>query len=117
VWSFGVTAWEIFTDGRTPYEEIGDTTAIPGLVRRGLIRLKAPADEACPPRLWALVVRCLAFDAAARPAFAELAPQWIQAGSPLEPQGGAEESDEDLAPFRDDADPGLELVRLGKEYR
>jgi serine/threonine protein kinase len=115
VWSFGVTAWEIFTDGRTPYEEIGDTTAIPGLVRRGLIRLKAPADEACPLHIWALVVQCLAFDAAERPAFAALAPQWIQAGSPLEPRGGAEESGEELAPFRDDADPGLQLVRLGDD--
>jgi Eph receptor A1 len=52
VWAFGVTAWELLTDGEVPYGFITSTEAVAERLCGGE-RLTRP-DE-CPDALWALL--------------------------------------------------------------
>ena len=73
VWAFGVTCWELLTNGDTPYNEItGDDTVVAHV--RGGGRLTRPVKEgqACPDALWGLVARCWAETPKERPGFTEL---------------------------------------------
>ena len=43
-WSFGVTCWEVFSVGKTPYPGI-DVASLPKLLEEGL-RMNAPSNAA-----------------------------------------------------------------------
>ncbi len=69
VWAFGVTAWEIFTLGATPYAQV-PTQDVAGEVCRGL---RLPGT--CPQfgeDLYALMVDCWQVDPDERPSFQQV---------------------------------------------
>ena len=75
VWAFGVLAWELLTDGETPYFRIpNDAEVIVHVVDKGG-RLDKPPEEACPSQhLWDNVVTpCWEKLPKNRPTFAQLA--------------------------------------------
>ncbi|XP_014667913.1 PREDICTED: inactive tyrosine-protein kinase 7-like [Priapulus caudatus] len=70
VWSFGVLAWEVFTQGDLPYSgRAGDDIAAG--VAAGSLRLP-PLDQ-CPEPLHAVMRACWSPRSADRPSFSELA--------------------------------------------
>nr|CAH7742179.1 unnamed protein product [Callosobruchus chinensis] len=68
VWSFGVTIWEMYTFGQTPYGDLKGSEAIK-LIEEGE-RLKQP--ESCPDHIYDIMKRCWEYKAAGRPSFQEL---------------------------------------------
>ncbi|XP_058880890.1 inactive tyrosine-protein kinase 7 [Acipenser ruthenus] len=70
VWSFGVLMWEVFTHGEQPYIKLTDDEVLAGL-QGG--KMKLPAPEGCPSKLYKLMVRCWAPSPKDRPSFSELA--------------------------------------------
>eukprot|EP00775_Hariotina_reticulata_P013512 gene13512-13637_t len=65
VWAFGVTAWEIFSNGSEPYAAQSDKEVLE-VVLSGQ-RLARPPR--CPREMYALMLRCWASDPAERPTF------------------------------------------------
>jgi hypothetical protein len=73
VWSFAVTAWEIYTNGALPYAGTsGDADVMDGVINRTLV-LTEP--DRCPKPVWAALQRCLVYTAHERPHFTEVADQ------------------------------------------
>jgi serine/threonine protein kinase len=70
VWAFGVTAWEMLTDGEVPFAFIASNEAVAERVCGGE-RLARP--DGCDDPLWALLLRTWAARPADRPTFTELA--------------------------------------------
>lgn len=73
VWSFGVLAWELLTDGKRPYFElIKESDVVKHVVGGG--RLPRPtAAEHCPSdELWLTIESCWTFDRKKRPSFENL---------------------------------------------
>ena len=70
VWAYGVTAWELLTDGQMPFAFITSAEAVAERVCGGE-RLKRPGE--CPDALWALMQRMWAERPADRPTFVEVA--------------------------------------------
>ena len=70
VWAFGVTAWELFTDGEVPYGFIASNEAVAERVCAGE-RLTRPGE--CPDALWSLLQRMWAESPADRPTFVSVA--------------------------------------------
>eukprot|EP00123_Amoebidium_parasiticum_P015560 comp23032_c0_seq1/m.36819 comp23032_c0_seq1/g.36819 ORF comp23032_c0_seq1/g.36819 comp23032_c0_seq1/m.36819 type:complete len:595 (-) comp23032_c0_seq1:174-1958(-) len=68
VWAFGVTCWEIFSNGETPYDDV-NTFNLAATIALGH-RLKCP--QGTPPGVWAVLERCWLMDASQRPTFADL---------------------------------------------
>ena len=73
MWSFGVTLWEIFSDGEYPYCDIGEDEVVARRVRRGGGRgLRLVPPQGCPAAVMELMTACWAEDREARPMFGEL---------------------------------------------
>ena len=70
VWAFGVTVWELLTDGEIPYCFIGSNEEVGKRVCDGSVRLEMPG--ACPVELWTIVVKCWAARPEDRPTFRAL---------------------------------------------
>lgn len=69
VWAFGVTLWEIYTYGRTPYPELSwDASFVLGLI--GGLRLEKPNN--INDTLYTLMMKCWSIDAALRLTFTQL---------------------------------------------
>ncbi|KAF7287415.1 hypothetical protein GWI33_001389 [Rhynchophorus ferrugineus] len=68
VWSFGITIWEMYSFGATPYGDKKGAEAIT-LIDRGE-RLERP--EKCPQYIYDIMLRCWALDKDDRPSFQEL---------------------------------------------
>lgn len=68
VWSFGVTLWEMWSFGQTPYGDMKGADAIE-LVKQG-IRLSKP--DACPDCVFAKIQDCWNFEPRDRPTFRHL---------------------------------------------
>ncbi|KAJ8976560.1 hypothetical protein NQ317_014213 [Molorchus minor] len=68
VWSFGVTIWEMYSFGETPYGEKKGSDAIK-LIDSGE-RLKQPKE--CPDHIYKIMLSCWESDADKRPTFNEL---------------------------------------------
>ncbi|XP_064385779.1 uncharacterized protein LOC135334492 isoform X2 [Halichondria panicea] len=71
VWSYGVTVWEVFSSGRTPYPGV-DPMSLVALLREGK-RLEPPQNIACSTEIVSLMTRCWYEDYEERPCFDELA--------------------------------------------
>jgi serine/threonine protein kinase len=70
VWSFGVTMWEIFSEGTIPFWEIRDTIKLAAFVVKDGGRLSKP--EKCPEGVWKLMTSCWAQQPSQRPSFEAL---------------------------------------------
>ena len=70
VWAFGVTVWELLTNGEIPYCFIGSNEEVGKRVCDGSLRLEMP--DACPVELWTIVVKCWAARPEDRPTFRAL---------------------------------------------
>ncbi|EGD72327.1 TK protein kinase [Salpingoeca rosetta] len=70
VWSFGVTAWEVFTFGKTPYGTLTDMELADRHAAGKLPQLELPAR--CPDAIKDVVMRCFMHKSADRPTFDEL---------------------------------------------
>ena len=68
VWSFGVTAWEIFNNGNKPYSNVINGEVFQMLERGN--RLSMPAQ--CPPSLYNLLTKCWSFEPGNRPKCSEI---------------------------------------------
>jgi hypothetical protein len=70
VWAFGITLWEIATNGRLPYDTwaCGDDE----LVRRVVVGEVMQRPDGCPPQLYEVMKTCWAYRARERPTFAAL---------------------------------------------
>jgi serine/threonine protein kinase len=70
VWAFGITLWEIATNGRLPYDvwACGDEE----LVRRVVLGEIMPRPDGCPAQLYDVMRRCWIHKASERPKFAAL---------------------------------------------
>ena len=70
VWSFGVTAWEIYSRGILPYHELDDTEEVVNFVVKQKETLGKPA--LCPVPVWAVIATCFSYEPARRPTFSGL---------------------------------------------
>lgn len=68
VWAYGVTCWEVFSDGEVPYSNVTSYNLAASIAAG--TRLRQPSR--CPSAVWQTVHRCWAKDPAARPNFAAL---------------------------------------------
>ena len=71
VWSFGVTAWELLTDGNLPYALIPGDEEVARRVCGGE-RLPRPSSG-CSDGLWRIVEACWAQNPKGRPRFSAIA--------------------------------------------
>ncbi|XP_064386824.1 receptor tyrosine-protein kinase erbB-3-like isoform X3 [Halichondria panicea] len=71
VWSYGVTVWEVFSSGRTPYPGV-DPMSLVALLREGK-RLEPPQNTSCSTEMFSLMTSCWYEDSDERPSFDELA--------------------------------------------
>ncbi|KAJ8366039.1 hypothetical protein SKAU_G00148700, partial [Synaphobranchus kaupii] len=69
VWSFGVLMWEVFCQGELPYTKLSDDEVLEGL-QAG--KMKLPAPEGCPSKVYKLMGRCWAPSLKERPSFSEM---------------------------------------------
>lgn len=69
VWSFGVLMWEVFSLGEMPHSKLNDDEVLEGL-KMG--KLKLPAPNGCPAKIYKLMVRCWAPSLKERPSFTDL---------------------------------------------
>jgi len=69
IWSFGVTAWEILSKGRTPYSEISSNSDIFAMIENGSLTLQKP--ENCPENIWEAIFECFN-EQSKRPSFKKL---------------------------------------------
>ncbi|XP_060585170.1 epidermal growth factor receptor-like isoform X2 [Ruditapes philippinarum] len=74
VWSYGVTAWELFTYGARPYENVR-ARDVPDLLEKGE-RLPQPAI--CTIDVYMIMIKCWMLDAESRPSFSELAEEFAK---------------------------------------
>lgn len=87
VWAFGVTVWEIMTDGGTPYDEYGNLELVAEKVKGGTI-LARPAQ--CPTQVYSnVMLPCWCPNPSARPTFAELAHSAVKLGGVMTSQSSA----------------------------
>ncbi len=68
VWAFGVTIWELYTNGTNPFASMANADILPYL--RDGKRLDIPAD--CPDDLTKVAKQCWEWEPSARPDFAAI---------------------------------------------
>jgi tyrosine-protein kinase Fes/Fps len=66
VWSFGVTVWEIFSEGMHPYWDFQDFKEISQFVVKGG---RLPKPEKCPDEVFQVMNSCWAQQPSQRPSF------------------------------------------------
>jgi c-mer proto-oncogene tyrosine kinase len=69
MWSYGVTCWEVFSLGRSPYPGIENHEILQHISSGG--RLKKPT--LCPDKLYEIVGACWQYNPRDRPSFKEMA--------------------------------------------
>lgn len=74
VWSFGVTAWELFTYGQRPYETVR-AKDVPELLEKGE---RLPQPNICTIDVYMIMIKCWVLDAESRPSFIELAGEFAK---------------------------------------
>eukprot|EP00040_Diaphanoeca_grandis_P036065 m.228619 g.228619 ORF g.228619 m.228619 type:complete len:1687 (+) comp33543_c0_seq1:183-5243(+) len=80
VWAFGIFAWEVFSNGRTPYQNMAVVEVV-SHVKQGGQPEKLP-DQLCPEEVFQkLLAPCLSFSADERPSFMEIYEESISLGA------------------------------------
>ncbi|KAG2447119.1 hypothetical protein HYH02_007865 [Chlamydomonas schloesseri] len=69
VWAYGITCWEIFSNGAEPYPSRSDAEAAAAIVNGELL----PRPKNCPQPVYSLMVNCWAADPRQRPSFRQIA--------------------------------------------
>ncbi|UJR37690.1 hypothetical protein I4U23_030385 [Adineta vaga] len=69
VWSYGITAWEIFSKATLPYAHIAHNHLVSDAVKRGE-RLKRP--DKCPANMYQIMTESWSFNPKDRPAFKDI---------------------------------------------
>ncbi|XP_023182787.1 inactive tyrosine-protein kinase 7 [Xiphophorus maculatus] len=69
VWAFGVLMWEVFSLGEMPHDKLSDDEVLEGL-KMG--KLKLPAPDGCPSKIYKLMVRCWVPGLKERPSFTDI---------------------------------------------
>lgn len=69
VWAFGVLMWEVFSHGELPHAKLSDDETLEAL-KTG--KLKLPAPDGCPSRIYKLMTRCWALSLKERPSFTDI---------------------------------------------
>jgi len=69
VWAFGVTLWELYTDGMIPYGFGVQNKEVSSIVEKGGT-LNRP--EECPDYMWDVITSCWVFSEEKRPNFLQL---------------------------------------------
>eukprot|EP00040_Diaphanoeca_grandis_P029878 m.175813 g.175813 ORF g.175813 m.175813 type:complete len:1446 (+) comp31832_c1_seq1:205-4542(+) len=79
VWAFGVLIWEVFSNGRTPYDHL-TLIEVVGHIRNNKV-LPGPTNSEYPKEIYdKLMAGCFCVDPFARPAFGQLYDTCIQLG-------------------------------------
>lgn len=68
-WAFGVTCWEILTDGLVPYSDLNNKEIVVKITQ-GNLHLSSPSS--CPIGLWEIIVKCFEMDPNSRPSFLQI---------------------------------------------
>lgn len=68
IWSYSVTAWEIWKDGLLPYYDLSDMEVYQALKNYDLYRLDN-LTEICPIEMWTLMEKCWFDSIEMRPSF------------------------------------------------
>ncbi len=71
VWSFGVVIWEIFSFGKKPYPEMGNTEAAEKVVLEDY-RMPNPDQKICSKEIYQIMLDCWEKEANQRPNFQEI---------------------------------------------
>jgi len=82
VWAFGITAWEILTEGASPYFNIASNDDLIAHVCGGSRLKRDEMSIACHDTLWDIITSCWAHAATERPTFSSLL---LQLGAALAP--------------------------------
>jgi len=69
-WSYGITCWEIFSGGRSPYPGV-DPLSLAQLLQNGR-RLDKPLNAACSDSMYDIMLKCWKASADDRPPFSKL---------------------------------------------
>ena len=72
VWSFGVTAWQIYSNGAVPYGQADAADVMDGVIAK---KLALAEPDLCPAPVWAVLKTCFAYVAHERPTFHDLVEQ------------------------------------------
>mmetsp|Transcript_27732 Transcript_27732/g.65887 ORF Transcript_27732/g.65887 Transcript_27732/m.65887 type:complete len:790 (-) Transcript_27732:520-2889(-) len=72
VWAFGVTMWEIFSDGREPYASESVSSQFQGVIEFVQSGRRLPMPEDCPAAVYSIMEECWHEDASRRPKFDKL---------------------------------------------
>lgn len=76
VWAFGVTLWEIYSGGTTPYPDISKRQRyFVGKLKSGRARLEK--TDNCDFEIHSIMLKCWSIKASARPTFAQLKEEFI----------------------------------------
>ena len=116
VWSYGVTAWELFTYGSRPYESVR-ARDVPELLEKGE---RLPQPSICTIDVYMIMIKCWMLDADSRPNFIELAEEFAKMardpGRYLVIQGDINkkipdepENNAPLIDFNNEIDSGVEI--------
>ena len=73
VWSFGVSLWELYSNGKDPFATLSNFEAIQEVVRGN--RMNMP--ENCPPEVWLVIQQCWEQKPANRPTFREIVEKFV----------------------------------------
>eukprot|EP00040_Diaphanoeca_grandis_P011094 m.56790 g.56790 ORF g.56790 m.56790 type:complete len:753 (-) comp22292_c2_seq1:178-2436(-) len=65
VWSFAITSWEVFSYGIKPWRGFTATEVVQALANR----IRLPKPDACPPKMYNLMLDCWADNRLDRPSF------------------------------------------------
>ena len=69
VWAFGVTLWEIWTDGKVPYCTVTDDSLVGSKVLGGV---RLPTPPPCPAAVYSIMLECWKEQKSERPSFSDL---------------------------------------------
>ena len=92
VWSFGITVIEILLDGGKPYPGLANPAVLAMVTERGGYK-KHPQPDVCRDAVYAVLLRCWAFDPADRPNFPMLAEEFAMLKKTSHGAGGHDSGD------------------------
>eukprot|EP01025_Chloroclados_australasicus_P004802 TRINITY_DN1128_c1_g1_i1.p1 TRINITY_DN1128_c1_g1~~TRINITY_DN1128_c1_g1_i1.p1 ORF type:complete len:609 (-),score=20.77 TRINITY_DN1128_c1_g1_i1:301-2127(-) len=96
IWSFGILLWEIFTDGKIPFESLSDVAVMQklGLFASGQLEQDIlPCQYDIPDQIYGLMRQCWRIDPSKRPSAKDLLPKLKQLVDLFAKETGNDNSD------------------------